>query len=177
MELCASLNPPERGWGDVGKVFSLPTITPKDPVTVFLLRLGVHAPLSTQMAFASDAAFSINLQSFITHIAYCKPSTPTSTHSLLGLPVLPVGAARHRGVVFRHDSFLINPPIWLQVVAVFKWKHAFPAPSLNHHFLSPLSLSLCFSFIPVLARPLMWLVVSVSSCLSGLFISKDQTDD
>ncbi len=83
--------------------------------------------------------------------------------------MLPVVAARHSGVVFRHDSLLINPPIWLQIV--FKWRHASRAPSLNHHFLSLalyLSLTLTLSLSQLvthsgLARSPMWYVVLVST--------------
>lgn len=51
-------------------------------------RLGVHAPLSTQMVFASDAVFSFNLQSFITYTTYCKPSTHTLPVGSFSAPLM-----------------------------------------------------------------------------------------
>lgn len=79
---------PQEGAAKMGKVSSVSAITLKDVVTVFssvlmcVKRLGVHAPLSSQMVFASDAVFSINLQSFFTHITYCKASARAHTHTL-----------------------------------------------------------------------------------------------
>lgn len=74
-------------------------------------RLGVHTPLSTQMAFASDAVFSFNLQFFIAHITYCKPSTHTNTntHSLL---VQPNTVASCSGMTFSSLTLPSGTKLW-----------------------------------------------------------------
>lgn len=100
---------PQEGAAKMGKVSSVSTITLKDVVTVFssvfmcVKRLGVHAPLSSQMVFASDAVFSINLQSFFTHITYCKASAHTHTQWI------PLGEAAPISFLL---PFNISSPDW-----------------------------------------------------------------